>query len=241
MGRAISANMRDSHWLGIGGNFNLMNIRDNVRTVTGTEQESLTYKARIPNIPYQFANMFASFFWNDLGAKGNKLTVTYDNNYMHNFPLYSEILGSESEFVVPTQFSHNLTVSYAIKNNRYNFSLECQNFTNEKLYDNFSLQKAGRAFYGKVRVYFGSNNNITTITNLIYSNMKKRNLRLSVFGLCLLGLTTACTDDVTKGGGSNKENGNDTAFVVAATVGEANKLFKSDSLTSGTLSAKHQG
>ena len=156
LGCNISANYNYSNWLSVGGNFTLMNIRDNVNTVTGTSQESLTYKARIPNIPYQFANMFASFYWNDLGAKGNKLTLTYDNNYMHDFPLYSEALGSESEFVVPTQFSHNLTLSYAIKNNRYNFSVECQNFTNEKLYDNFSLQKAGRAFYGKVRVYFGS-------------------------------------------------------------------------------------
>ena len=71
--------------------------------------------------------------------------------------------------------------------------------------------------------------------------MKKRNLRLSVFGLCLLGLTTACTDDVTKGGGNNNENGNETAFVVAATVGEANKLLKSDILNSGTISANDQG
>ena len=156
LGCNLSVNYNYSHWFSVGGNFTLMNVRDNVKTVTGTTQESLTYKARIPNIPYQFANMFASFFWNDLGAKGNKLTVTYDNNYMHNFPLYSEILGNDSEFVVPTQFAHNLTLSYGIKNNRYNFSFECQNFTNAKLYDNFSLQKAGRAFYGKVRVYFAS-------------------------------------------------------------------------------------
>jgi len=39
-----------------------------------------------------------------------------------------------------------------MKEGRYNFSLECRNFTNEKLYDNFSLQKAGRAFYAKFRV-----------------------------------------------------------------------------------------
>ncbi|MFS2739971.1 TonB-dependent receptor, partial [Parabacteroides merdae] len=53
-------------------------------------------------------------------------------------------------------FSHNLTLSYSLQNGRYNVSLECRNFTNENLYDNFSLQKAGRAFYGKVRVYFGN-------------------------------------------------------------------------------------
>ena len=56
---------------------------------------------------------------------------------------------------VPEQFSHNLTLNYSVAKGRYNFSLECRNLTDEKLYDNYSLQKAGRAFYGKVRVYFG--------------------------------------------------------------------------------------
>ena len=97
-----------------------------------------------------------TFYWRNLWKKGNTLSVTYDNLYMHSFPLYSEAVGSESEFVVPTQFSHNLTLSYGIQNGRYNISFECRNLTNEKLYDNFSLQKAGRAFYGKVRVYFGN-------------------------------------------------------------------------------------
>ena len=56
---------------------------------------------------------------------------------------------------MPTQFSHNLTLSYSVKGGRYSFALECRNLTDEKLYDNYSLQKAGRAFYGKVRVCFG--------------------------------------------------------------------------------------
>lgn len=44
----------------------------------------------------------------------------------------------------------------SLQKGRYNVSLECRNFTDEKLYDNFSLQKAGRAFYGKLRVCFGN-------------------------------------------------------------------------------------
>ena len=57
---------------------------------------------------------------------------------------------------VPDQFSHNISFSYSLQKGRYNVSLECRNFTDEKLYDNFSLQKAGRAFYGKLRVCFGN-------------------------------------------------------------------------------------
>lgn len=156
-GYNISVRYGFANWVSVGGNFTQMNERDNVKTVTsGTNQESLTYGARMPNLPYQFANSDVTFYWRNLWKKGNTLSVTYDNLYMHSFPLYSEAVGSESEFVVPTQFSHNLTLSYGIQNGRYNISFECRNLTNEKLYDNFSLQKAGRAFYGKVRVYFGN-------------------------------------------------------------------------------------
>ncbi|MCD7916681.1 MAG: carboxypeptidase-like regulatory domain-containing protein [Tannerellaceae bacterium] len=153
----ISARYGFGKWVTLGGTLTQMNVRDNVKTVgSETQQESLTYGARMPNIPYRFANADATFYWRNLGKKGNVLTVSYNNFYMHSFPLYSEAFGSKSDFVVPTQFSHDITFSYGIKNGRYNLAFECRNFTDEKLYDNFSLQKAGRAFYGKIRVYLGN-------------------------------------------------------------------------------------
>ena len=144
-GYHISARYNYSCWVSIGGNFTQMDVRDNVEK-TQTGQESLTYGARMPNLPYRFANSDISFFWRNLWKKGNTLTVTYDNMYVHGFPLYSEALGAvETKDIVPTQFSHNLGITYSLKNGRYNVSFECKNFTDEKLYDNFSLQKAGRA------------------------------------------------------------------------------------------------
>jgi hypothetical protein len=65
-------------------------------------------------------------------------------------------VGNNADYMVPDQFSHNVALSYSIHHGRYNVSVECKNLTDEKLYDNFSLQKAGRAVYGKVRVHFGS-------------------------------------------------------------------------------------
>ena len=115
-----------SNWLSIGGNFTQMDVRDKQRTQIGTTTANLAYGARMPNVPYRFADMDVTLFWHDLFRKGNTLTLTYDNQYLHSFSYYSEIIGSSS------------------------------NFTDEDLYDNFSLQKAGRAFYGKVRVYFGN-------------------------------------------------------------------------------------
>lgn len=142
-----------SKWFSVGGNFTDLNTRDYEKYgLNGSE--STTYKVRMPNIPYLFSNADASFYWHDLFGKGNLLTMTYSNYYVHAFPLHWENHGVTNKKGVPDQFSHNLSLVYSLKNSRYNFSFECKNFTDEKLYDNFSLQKAGRAFYGKVRYYF---------------------------------------------------------------------------------------
>lgn len=144
--------------LSVGGNFTQMDVRDNEKYQIGTTGgvvENLGYKARISNVPYRFADYDVTFYWHRLGCRGNLLTLTYDSQYTHRFSYYPEIFGSVNDFYVPNQFAHNLTLSYSMKEGRYNFSLECRNFTNEKLYDNFSLQKAGRAFYAKFRVSLG--------------------------------------------------------------------------------------
>ena len=157
--KGISASARYSYskWISLGGNFTLMNVRDNMPTAQGSTAENLSYKERMPNLPYMFADSDINFYWHGLGRKSNVLTVTYDNQYTHSFCYYTANIGSNNDdYIVPDQFAHNLTVSYGIGNGRYNLSLECRNFTNARLYDNFSLQKAGRAFYGKVRIYFGN-------------------------------------------------------------------------------------
>lgn len=156
-GFSISARYNFSKWLSLGGNFTQMNVRDNMKTAMGSTVANVAYRERMPNLPYMFADSDINFYWHGLGAKRNVLTVTYDNQYTHKFCYYASNIGSNNnDYMVPNQFSHNLTISYGIKNGRYNLSFECRNFTNERLYDNFSLQKAGRAFYCKVRIYFGN-------------------------------------------------------------------------------------
>lgn len=158
-GYNLSARYSLGRWLSLGGNFTQMDVRDNERYQigsSGNEVENLGYRSRMPNVPYRFADFDANLYWHNLGGQGNVLTLTYDNQWTHAFSYYSEVIGSSSDYIVPDQFAHNLSLSYSLKNGRYNFSVECRNFTDEDLYDNFSLQKAGRAFYGKVRVCFGN-------------------------------------------------------------------------------------
>ena len=152
-GYNLSLRYGHGRWLSVGGNVTKMNVCDNMPTTMGSSAANINYKQRISNLPYLFADSDINLYWHNFGQKGNTLSLTYDNQYLHSFTYYSSNIGAnKDDYVVPNQFSHNMTITYSIMRGRYNFSLECRNFTNEKLYDNFSLQKAGRAIYGKVRV-----------------------------------------------------------------------------------------
>ena len=156
LGVNLSARYDYKRWVAVGGNFTYMDVRDNMSTAIGSSMPNLGYGDRMPNIPYLFADAFVTLSWHDCGWRGNTLSLTYDNQYLHRFYYYSSRIGSnKDDYMVPDQFSHNLALSYTLKDGRYNIAVECRNLTNERLYDNFSLQKAGRAYYVKVRVAFG--------------------------------------------------------------------------------------
>jgi outer membrane receptor protein involved in Fe transport len=156
-GYTLSARYDFKRWISLGGNLTQMNVRDNMPTASTSSMANLSYKERMPNVPWLFADSDITLNWNGCGRKANTLSLNYDNQWTHSFCYYASNIGSnKGDYMIPNQFAHNLTLTYAIANGRYNFSVECRNFTNAALYDNFSLQKAGRAFYGKFRVYFGN-------------------------------------------------------------------------------------
>lgn len=142
----------------LGGTLNNIDTRDYEEMYTGSsKQKNIHYKDRLPNIPYLYANIDAGVNILDFIKKGNTLSMSYDCFYQHEFPLYWESIGDkDSKNYVPSQLSHNVSVSYSFDRGRYNMSLECSNITDAKLYDNFSLQKAGRAFYAKFRINIGN-------------------------------------------------------------------------------------
>lgn len=128
-GYNISARYGFGKWVSVGGNFTQMDVRDNMKTSISGSAENIAYKERMPNLPYIFADSDVTFYWRDLGRKGNALTVSYDNQYLHSFTYYSSKIGSnKGDYVVPSQFSHNLSLSYSLRDGRYNLSFECRNF-----------------------------------------------------------------------------------------------------------------
>ncbi|MBD1434594.1 TonB-dependent receptor [Sphingobacterium sp. DN00404] len=121
----------------------------------GDGQLSATYNDRMPNQPYFYGNGEVEVRFQDLGAPTNLLTVGYNLNYVHEFYLNWPSLGTSSEKrTIDRQFSHDIVTSYAMKGGRYNVTFEARNITDQRLYDNFSLQKPGRSFSVKLRYFF---------------------------------------------------------------------------------------
>ena len=117
LSKGINASVRYgfSNWLSIGGNFTRMDVRDNQEMAIGTNQPNLAYKERMPNIPYMFDDSDINLYWHNLVEKGNTLSFTYDNQYLHSVSYYSQVIGSSSDYIVPNQFSHNISLSYSMK------------------------------------------------------------------------------------------------------------------------------
>lgn len=115
---------------------------------------SITYKNKLPNRPWLFSNAEVDFYLRGLIQKDDKLRIGYHYQYVHWFYLTWEAYGSlDGKSRIPTQHQHNAAVSYSWKNERYNLSLECNNILDKALYDNFMLQKPGRSFFLKFRLF----------------------------------------------------------------------------------------
>lgn len=153
-GFTLTARYTYDKLVSVGATFNSINPRNAEKALhDGTSYETVTYGVRLPNQPYRYANGDCTFSFYKLFYDNDSFSVTYDLFYQHEFPLYWENLGSAStKSYVPTQLAHNATLVYSTKGGKYNFILEARNITDALLYDNYSLQKAGRAFYGKIRI-----------------------------------------------------------------------------------------
>lgn len=115
---------------------------------------SITYKNKLPNRPWLFSNAEVDYIFRDVFNRGDKLKLGYHYQYVHWFYLTWEAYGSlDDKSKIPTQHQNNVVVSYSWNNERYNVSLGCNNLFDKELYDNFMLQKPGRSFFAKFRIF----------------------------------------------------------------------------------------
>lgn len=115
---------------------------------------SATYKNRVPNRSWFFGNLDASYTFRDLIKKTDRLRIGAEYQYIHWYYLNWEAFGAASSKArIPTQNITNVSLSYSWYNDRYNVSLECSNLFDRLAYDNYMLQKPGRSFGAKFRIF----------------------------------------------------------------------------------------
>jgi len=135
----------------VGGNLSYMNLR-NKEEFTETGRLSAIYNDRLPNMPYLFGNADATCNIESLIAKHDKLSLNYNLFFTEEF--FTSWQSEGTKIKVPRQLSHDVSLTYYTPNKRLSLSVEAKNITDELLYDNYSLQKAGRAFYAKLSYRF---------------------------------------------------------------------------------------
>ena len=89
-----------------------------------------------------------------MGLRGSRLRLTFDYQWVHWFYLTWEAFGSAgTKSRVPTQHITDASLLYSWLDGRYNVSLECTNLLDALAFDNYLLQKPGRAFFLKFRLF----------------------------------------------------------------------------------------
>lgn len=114
----------------------------------------ITYNNKIPNKPWLFSNFEVNFSKNNLFMNRSKFMAGYNYEYVHWFYLTWEGYGNlSSKSKIPEQNLHNVYISQSFRNERYNVTLQCNNVFDNTLYDNYLLQKPGRSFFCKFRIF----------------------------------------------------------------------------------------
>ncbi|MBQ7574916.1 MAG: TonB-dependent receptor [Bacteroidales bacterium] len=143
-------------WAGklhLGANASYDDCRDQ-REFNQDGTPSITYRNHTPNRPWAFCNAEAAYTFREVGLPDSRLRIGADYQWVHWFFVTWEAYGSaRTKPRIPAQHLVNASLLYSWMGGRYNVSLECTNLLNVLSFDNYMLQKPGRAFFLKFRLF----------------------------------------------------------------------------------------
>ena len=115
---------------------------------------SATYLNRVPNRPWLFGAAEANYTFYDVFLKNSFLRLGTSYQWVHWYFLTWEAYGSkESKAQIPAQHVINADMTYSLENGKYNISVSCDNIFDRLVYDHYKLQKPGRSFFLKFRMF----------------------------------------------------------------------------------------
>ncbi|MCO5248893.1 MAG: TonB-dependent receptor [Chitinophagales bacterium] len=124
-------------------------------------------KARVSNMPFYFGNAMAKYKFDNLLGNRSFIEIYWSYSYVHQFYLdfiekqyepdgFLGLWGSSKIYtdrIIPAQNVHSagLLWNFKMKDKKiFSISTELDNIFNEKIFNNFKLQSAGRAYSAKV-------------------------------------------------------------------------------------------
>lgn len=134
-------------------NISFEEARDQKRYKTDGKP-SATYNNRVPNRPWCFGGVEANYTFQNMLLPQSNLRLGCSYQWVHWFFLTWEAYGArESKARIPAQHICNADITYSWKRGQYNIALECTNVFDKLAYDNYKLQKPGRSFFAKFRLF----------------------------------------------------------------------------------------
>lgn len=135
-----------------GANLTYQAVLNNEKYIQGTARPNYVYRDKLYNTPFLFGNWDLGYTFNLTTAF--KLSAFYSGNYVEEFFLnYPSVATTGTKNIIPTQVLNHAGTTLSTNNGRYNLTLECNNLANARAYDNFAIQKPGRMFTIKFRVF----------------------------------------------------------------------------------------
>jgi outer membrane receptor protein involved in Fe transport len=111
------------------------------------------YQDRLRNAPFLTANGNIRYQFSNFIQKNARTALYYNLGYVHQFFRDWESLGGRNKDIIPTQTTHDLGIAYTLPNHRITVSFDAKNIFNAQVFDNWALQKPGRAFYVKINFF----------------------------------------------------------------------------------------
>lgn len=133
-------------------NLTWQDITDQTR-VDDTGRVNRNYGSQLPNEPYLFGNVRFGVTLPAVGA--NRFSAFWSANYVHEFFLNWENSGDpDTKFTIPEQLTHDIDLEMINTRTGINAGLSLRNIFDVETFDNFNIQKPGRAAYLKLRYVY---------------------------------------------------------------------------------------
>lgn len=111
------------------------------------------YRMQIKNEPSLKFNVQAVYFFKNLLQSNSKTSLYANVNYVNGFYRNWANVGSKNQDYIPQQYPVDLGITHTLPNNKWVFSLDVKNLLDQQVFDNFGLQKPGRALYAKATCF----------------------------------------------------------------------------------------